>query len=437
MKFLSNRLNEIFRPTGKVFYGWWIVLCTAGIQYSSALFWMHSYGAYVVMLQEEFAWSAAIVSGAFALTRVESGLLGPVQGWLTDRFGPKVILIWGNVTFGLGFMALAFIDSVWTFYAAFVVVAVGGSLGGFATAMVSIVHWFDRNRSKAVAGSQLGFSLGGLSVPLLTLMLQWLGWRVTAFLSGCLILLLTVPLSMLVRHYPSEIGEVPDGKVHPRHINGSRPLPERAFTTVQALRTRSFWFLAIGHAVTLLTVSTTMVHLLPHLTRSLGFTLTFASTFLPLLFICQLIGQLIGGVLGDRFDKRLLCTICLLAHATAMFIVAFASSGVWVISFTLLHGFAWGIRAPLLVSLRAEYFGPQIFGKILGFTSMVTMIGMTIGPLVVGILYDEFQNYWIGFSTIGVLTLIGSAFFYYAKPPLPPEPRAKVISSDSKTSVKR
>lgn len=431
MKFLSDQLNAIFRPTGKVFYGWWIVLSSAGIQFSSALFWMHSYGAYVVVLQEEFAWSAAIVSGAFALTRVESGLLGPVQGWLTDRFGPRVILIYGNVIFGLGFMLLAFIDSVWTFYAAFVIVAVGGSLGGFATAMVSIVHWFDRHRSKAVAGSQLGFSLGGLCVPLLTVLLQVLGWRVTAFLSGCLILLITVPLSVLIRHYPAEIGDVPDGVMHKRVIAADEPLPKRAFTTVEALRTRSFWFLAIGHGVTLLTVSATMVHLLPHLTRSLGFTLTYASTFLPLLFICQLIGQLAGGVLGDRFDKRLLCTVCLLAHASAMFIVAFASNSFWVISFTLLHGLAWGIRAPLLVSLRAEYFGPQIFGKILGFSSMITMIGMTIGPLVVGILYDQFQNYWIGFSTVGFLTFIGSIFFYLAKSPVPPDAHPEVTKSNT------
>ena len=396
---------------------------------------MHSYGAYVVLLQEEFAWSAAVVSGAFALTRVESGLLGPIQGWLTDRFGPRIILLYGNTIFGIGFMLLAFIDSILSFYAVFVVIAVGGSLGGFATAMVSIVHWFDRHRSKAVAGSQLGFSLGGLAVPVLTVVLQLLGWRLTAFLSGCVILLVTIPLSRLMRHFPSEIGEVPDGRLIPRSQKHKFSHPRYTFTTAQALKTTSFWFLAIGHGVTLLTVSAVMVHLLPHLTRSLGFTLTFASTFLPLLFICQMIGQLMGGVLGDRFDKRLLCTICLIAHATAMFVVAFATNALWVVAFTLLHGFAWGIRAPLLVALRADYFGPSIFGKILGFSSMITMVGMTIGPLVVGILYDQFQNYWIGFSSIGFLTLIGSIFFYFATPPTPPESIPHEVQPDRKVKL--
>ncbi|MCY3858061.1 MAG: MFS transporter [Gammaproteobacteria bacterium] len=429
---LSERFNKTFRPQGKVFHGWWIVLSAAGIQFTSGLFWMHSYGAYVVLLQEEFAWSAAIVSGAFALTRVESGLLGPIQGWLTDRFGPKLILILGNLLFGISFMLLALVNSVWSFYAVFVLIAVGGSLGGFATAMVSIVHWFRRHRSKAVAGSQLGFSLGGLAVPILTLVLQSVGWRWTAVLSGLFILVVTTPLSLVMRHSPREIGEEPDGIRIREPIALRDALPPLRFTTRQALWTRSFWFLAIGHGVALLTVSAVMVHLLPHLTRSLGFSLTYASTFLPLMFICQVVGQLIGGLLGDRFDKRLLCTGCLVSHALSMFFVAFADSALMVVAFTLLHGFAWGIRAPLLVSLRADYFGAQIFGRVLGFTSMITMIGMTIGPLLVGILYDRYENYAIGFTWIGVLALVGSVFFFLAKPPTPvAQPTELAVAQES------
>jgi len=426
---LSERFNSTFRPRGKVFHGWWIVLSAAGIQFTSGLFWMHSYGAYVVLLQEEFAWSAAIVSGAFALTRVESGLLGPIQGWLTDRFGPKVILVVGNVLFGTSFMLLALVNSVWSFYAVFILIAVGGSLGGFATAMVSIVHWFRRHRSKAVAGSQLGFSLGGLAVPILTLVLQWVGWRWTAVLSGIFILTLTLPLSLVMRHSPREIGEQPDGIAIREPVPLGQAITLLRFTTGEALRTRSFWFLAIGHGVALLTVSAVMVHLLPHLTRSLGYSLTYASAFLPLMFICQVVGQLLGGLLGDRFDKRLLCTVCLILHSLAMFVVAFAENALMVIVFTLLHGFAWGIRAPLLVSLRADYFGAQIFGRILGFSSMITMIGMTIGPILVGILFDEYENYWIGFTTIGVLAFIGSVFFFLAKPPEPVSRSTESVST--------
>ena len=73
-------MNALFRPNGRVFYGWWIVLACAGVQWLAAMTWMHSYGAYTLHLQAEFGWSMSVLSLAFALTRLESGLLGPLQG---------------------------------------------------------------------------------------------------------------------------------------------------------------------------------------------------------------------------------------------------------------------------------------------------------------------------------------------------------------------
>ena len=70
-------LNGVIRPRGHVFFGWYIVASAGGIQMLSGLLWMQSYGAYVVLLQDEFGWSSALVAGAFALTRIESGILGP------------------------------------------------------------------------------------------------------------------------------------------------------------------------------------------------------------------------------------------------------------------------------------------------------------------------------------------------------------------------
>ena len=86
----------------------------------------HAYGAYVVLLREEFGWSKTMLSVA----RVESGILGPLQGWLTDRFGPRVLIRVGMVVFGLGFILLSQVGSSLTFFLAFLVMALGGSLGG-------------------------------------------------------------------------------------------------------------------------------------------------------------------------------------------------------------------------------------------------------------------------------------------------------------------
>ncbi len=260
-------VNRALRPRGHVFYGWWIVFAGVGIHMLASALWMQSYGAYVVLLERDFGWSKTLLAGAFSMARIESGLLGPLQGWLLDRFGPRAVLRIGIVTFGVGFALFSRVDSILTFYLAFFVIAVGSSLGGFASIIVSLVNWFDRHRAKAVALSQTGFALGGLSVPLVILALDFFGWRDTALISGGLILVLGLPLVEVVRHRPEEHGEVEDGLPAPETAPDLPPVVDRSgdFTWREALRTRAFWCISLGHASSLLVVSAVMVHLGPHL----------------------------------------------------------------------------------------------------------------------------------------------------------------------------
>ena len=155
----KEELELIFRPNGKIFYGWWIVLACVGIQGLAAVTWMHSYGAYTLHLQEEFGWSMSVLSLAFAITRLESGLLGPIQGWLVDKYGPRLIAIVGTLIFSIGFLYFGFVNSIPSYFVAFVLIALGSSLGGFATLMVSIVSWFEKHRAKAIAVSYTHLTL--------------------------------------------------------------------------------------------------------------------------------------------------------------------------------------------------------------------------------------------------------------------------------------
>ena len=385
------------------------------------MLWVQSYGAYMVLLLDEFGWSKALVAGAFALTRIESGLLGPLQGWLVDRFGPRVILSIGMVLFGVGFFLFSQVESLLEFYLAFVVIALGSSLGGWATLMVAIVSWFDRHRSKAVAGSQIGFSLGGLSVPLLVVLLENFGWRDTAIISGWVVLLVGLPLGLIVRHRPQDYGEVPDGGAGPEpRLGSSRAGAD--FTARQAMRTRSFWLISAGHAFALLVVSSMLVHLIPHLTEGLGYSLANASLVVALLTVFQLLGLISGGYLGDRLNKRLICVVCMFAHAGGLLLVTYAESFAVVLMFVVLHGLAWGARGPLMVSLRADYFGAASFGTIMGVSSLVVMLGMSAGPIVAGYLADVTGDYQYGFTLLALLSLLGSVCFFFATPPRQPDP---------------
>ena len=124
-----QKLDRILRPSGSVFYGWYIVGAAGGIQMLSGLLWMQSYGAYVVLLQEDFGWSKTLVAGAFALTRIESGILGPLQGWLVDRFGPRIILRIGILIFGMRFILFSRFAGLIPSYLTFALIALGSSTG--------------------------------------------------------------------------------------------------------------------------------------------------------------------------------------------------------------------------------------------------------------------------------------------------------------------
>jgi MFS family permease len=413
-------MDTLFRPRGTVFYGWWIVAACSGVQWLAAMTWMHSFGAYAVMLREEFGWSMTVLSAAFALTRLESGLLGPLQGWLVDRYGPRKILTIGTVIFGLGFFVFSQINSITTYFLAFILIALGSSLGGFATLMVSLVHWFDKHRAKAVAWSQIGFSLGGLSVPLIVIGLETWGWRNMAIISGCMVLFIGGPLVQLVRHRPDEIGEVPDGiPVPDLSDDESHTAPIKPnFTWRQAVRESSFWLISAGHGFALFTVSAVIAHLIPHLTYGLGYSTVQAGVVFGFVTGVQLIGLFLGGYLGDRFDKRILCIACMVGHVIGLIAVTWSTGLASLAVFVIFHGFSWGVRGPQMVALRADYFGTNSFGTIMGISSLIVMIGMTGGPLICGYLFDVYGNYEIAFTVIAALSLCGSVCFWAARPPV-------------------
>ena len=417
---LTQKLNGVIRPRGKVFYGWWVALAAAGIQLIGGLFFAHSFSLYVVELKNEFGWSNSVLSFAFALTRMESGILGPLQGWLADRFGPRIVLVVGTLLFGGGLMLFSYTSSIFSYYMSVLAIALGASLGGFATLMVALVNWFQQHRSKAVAASQLGYALGGLALPLMAFSIQMFGWRSTAFVSGFIVIATCLPLSWMVRHRPSDIGEQMDGAPPTAENALNQAQTQQEFSAKQAIGTSAFWLLSAGHAFALLAVSSILLHAIPHMHSGLGFSLVKAAGMVSLVMACQILGQMIGGYLGDRYDKRYICIMCMIGHTSALLLLAFASNDLMVIAFAVIHGVSWGARGPLMVALRADYFGTRAFGMIMGISSLVVMLGMMGGPIVGGLLSDYYGNFVYSFAIIALVSLLGAICFYFATPPSPP-----------------
>ncbi|MEL0157439.1 MAG: MFS transporter, partial [Deltaproteobacteria bacterium] len=169
--------------------------------------------------------------------------------------------------------------------------------------------------------------------------------------------------------------------------------------------------------IALLSVSSVIVHMVPHLTKGVGLGLTEASLIFSLVSIFQLIGLGIGGVLGDIFNKRLIAMTCMLFHGSGMLILAYFEAFPMLILACVLHGLAWGTRGPLMVAIRADYFGPRSFGTIMGISSLIVMLGMMGGPMICGVIVDTYGNYEMAFQLVAFLSLAGALSFFFAKKP--------------------
>lgn len=405
----------------RLFYGWYMVGAASALQCLQAGLITQSFGAYVAVLQAERGWSKTALSGAAALQQMEAAILGPVLGWFLDRFGPQGMIRAGVVIFGLGLMLLSRTETLGGFYAAFVMVALGGSLFGFFPVNVALINWFERWRARALSSLSFGLAVGGALVPLVAWSLQSFGWRSTAFASGVIAIVLGLPLALVIRRRPEDYGTTVDGLPPLSHdAFESNAKPGRDFTAREALRTRAFWLISLGHGLALLVVHAVNVHAITHMTQDLGYTLERASLAYMLLPLSQMAGVAVGWWMGDRYEKRFIAATCMLMHMAALLLLTYAQNLAMVLAFAVLHGGAWGLRGPFMQAIRADYFGRSAIGMILGLSLMIIVVGQVGGPMIAGVLADMTGNYRLGFTLLALLAGLGSLFFVVArKPQLP------------------
>jgi MFS family permease len=368
-------------------------------------------------------WSKTTLSGAAALQSVEAAIIGPVLGWIMDRVGPQKMIRLGMILFSAGLLMLSQVNAVATFYTSAILMAIGASLSGYFPLSVALVQWFEKFRARALSIMSLGLALGGLVVPLMAWSIQTWGWRYTAGGTGLLVLLFGLPMAGMILRRPEDHGEHVDGidpalkTVEPGDVPA---VPQVEFTAAEAVKTRAFWMLAIGHGLALLVVSAVNVHAITHMKEGLGYSVATASWVILIMTFAQLVGILMGATLGDMFDKRKVAALCMLAHALGMVCLTFANDMTMLMAFGLFHGVAWGLRGPFMQAIRADYFGRNAIGLILGLSAAIIALGQIAGPMVAGVLADLTGDYQLGFSLLALLSALGSLCFILATKPVKP-----------------
>lgn len=398
---------------------WWLVIVgciTHAVNTGLSYFGM---SAYFPSFEREFGWSRTAISGAFSLARIESGLLGPMEGYVTDRVGPQRMIFIGLFLCVGGFFALSLVDSLPMLYAVIVLgIVLGSSLGYNMPISVLIAKVFRERRSLAFGIFRMGPGISGPMVPLVGWMIGLWGWRSAAVISGCVLLAIGFPLACVIRkiYTQEEAGIVSLESSEANSKDSPHSSIDPQFTLKQALRHRSFWLLSSAMGMRHLVTEGVSVHFVILLVDR-GWSTEAASTLLGISALIGAPARIGMGWLGDLLDKRRLVMGLLLALSVSVLLMGYTAQAFVFTTCMIIYSLAYGGLAALQEPIRADYFGTRAFATIQGMSRSVVTAGTFLGPIIAGFFYDVTKSYTIAFGVFGLVSLMATLFMFFAKPP--------------------
>ncbi len=424
---MSADIISRVRDKGKrSFYGWRIVAAGFLINAFGVGTFFYGFSTFFKPIENEFGWSRTIIAGVTSLSRLEGGLEGPIAGWLTDKFGARKMLLIGVPVAAIGFMLLSRINSPLSLYLIFaLVLSLGANLGFMHATSAAVAKWFFRKRGRALSFLITGNGVGGaVLVPVIGWLIIRFGWRVVATIIGIATLAIPLPLSLIVRSTPEDMGLRPDGETEKEEVPPSGEEYSLAssadsvasedinLTVREAMKTRAFWVYVASMMFRSCILSSLVVHQIPHLT-DIGIDDQTAANILGLMVAMSIPGRFVFGWLGDRFSKRALLFLLCILQGIGIFIFINASTLPLVYLFVVVYGLGYGGVIPLTVALRADLFGRTHYATIAGITMSLATVGTVLGPLFAGYLYDTTQSYSLAFYIFIVMVIISGVLFLF------------------------
>jgi MFS family permease len=407
----------------KIFYGWWIVAAGSLLNaLGGGTYWM-GFSVYFLPVTRDLGLSRAATSLAYGLGRLEGGLEGPLAGYMVDRVGPRTMIAFGGLLAGSGFILLSQTHSFTTFLLVYIgVLAMGMNAGFNHGIMAAVNHWFIRRKGLAMSFATTGISIGGAVItPAVAFLVLNLGWRTGSVISGIVIIVAVIPLSLVVRRSPETMGLLPDGDRAPP-IAAMGPSVESSsrfgrhvtaveFTTKEALKTPTYWLLALAMGLRIAAHTGVFVHLVPLMVwrgQSEG-TGAFVVAFVAFTTIPLRIGL---GWVGDKYAKQKICAITMLLGAVSLGVLLMSRGALWqLLIFAALFAFAEGVSG-VSWSLIGDYFGRRSFATLRGgVTTVHSVLSMGV-PVFAGWVYDTSGSYHWALIPIIVLYLTAAAMFW-------------------------
>ncbi|MFC1898929.1 MFS transporter [Chloroflexota bacterium] len=398
----------------RIFYGWYIVAASTFLRIFAGGVTVLGFTAVFEPIANEFGWSYAQISLASSLRGLESGLLAPLVGVMVDHWGPRRLIFSGGILICLGFLVLSQATSLFMFYLSFIIIAMGTSTCMATVTMTALANWFRRKYGLVSGIAASGFGLGGIMVPIITMLVAAQGWRTALVVIGFSSLAVILPLSLVMRHKPEQYGYLPDGEPPVTTISSNaRPSTvseEVSLTTKQALKQRAFWHIAIAGACQIFVIGAINTHIMPFLS-SVGIGRSVSSFIAMIVPLASIGGRLSSGWLSDRIGRKPIFTAGFALITTGVLFFAFiTSNSLWLlIPFVVTFSLGWGFTITARIALSREYFGLSSFGKIFGLMTGIVMLGNMAGAPLAGWVFDTWQSYqgaWLAFSGVTIAAVI-------------------------------
>jgi sugar phosphate permease len=422
----------------KIFFGWWTVLTGGILALWAAGYQAYGFSALFKPIASELGFSRAATSIGSSIGRLEGGIEGPLSGWITDRFGPRWIVLAGVFIIGLSLMLMYFVSSMWAFLLVWgVILGTGANIGTSVPVDAAISNWFVKKRGIAL-GTKMVFS--GLSGVVVLPLIAWLitnhGWRVTCLIGGVVMWVIGFPLAwfFLKSHRPEYYGLLPDGatvkegaieegRMVDHGVKYAAEVKEVEFTLRQAMRTPAYWLLIVANAVHGLAMPVMNIHAIPFLTDpGIGMDPVKAAGMMSIYVGVSIPFRFIGGFFVDRIKRERLRFIVggaylLQALGFAVFLMNPTITMIYV--WFVLYGIGMGVGF-VMSPMRGRYFGRKAFGSIQG-TSMAfgTPVGV-LAPIYAGWVYDTTGSYTTAFIVVAGLLAASCILMAFVFPPKPP-----------------
>lgn len=379
------------------------------------IFGVHnSFGIFLKPLLSEFGWSRAAISGAFSIATATQGLLAIFMGWLNDRAGPRIVLSMCGFTFGLGFLLMSQINTIWQLYLVYGLVIGSGVSGAWIPLMSTVARWF-KNRRGLMSGLALcGIAIGGITFPLIaTQLISLYDWRISYAILGGASLLAVIPVAQLLRRGPGNLRLL-------NHISNDTPkmeleLDEGGLSLRTAMRTKQLWLFipmvfSSGYGIFSL-----IIHIVPH-SIELGFSSITAASILAIVNGVSIAGRVLLGIAADKIGNKQVFILSFVLMIL-LFLGLVSATELWQLySLAVIFGIAFGGLSVAESPLVAELFGLRSHGLIYGVVNLGWITGASVGPLLTGYIFDLTKSYQMAFPLGAAIALLGLVLTIVLKP---------------------